>query len=211
MLFRSQAMKARNGAYVREKFFGKYPETQKLVSSLSDKDIWRLNRGGHDPHKVFAAYDKASKNIGSPTVVIAKTIKGYGMGKSGESVNTTHQQKKLDEEDLLYLLESNLRDLGMKPISTSSGYEALEIYRQNLGSIQAVYLDLKMPGMGGMEVFYKLKQIHDDVRVILLTGYHKDRYVDRLLREGAIGYLLKPFSNQEVRNSLDLLFQPTCL
>ena len=76
-----QAMKARNGAYVREKFFGKYPETKELVSSLSDKDIWRLNRGGHDPHKVFAAYDKASKNIGSPTVVIAKTIKGYGMEK----------------------------------------------------------------------------------------------------------------------------------
>ena len=79
-----QAMKARDGAYVREKFFGKYPETKELVSSLSDKDIWRLNRGGHDPHKVFAAYDKASKNVGSPTVIIAKTIKGYGMGKSGE-------------------------------------------------------------------------------------------------------------------------------
>ena len=97
-----QAMKARDGAYVREKFFGKYLETKELVSSLSDKDIWRLNRGGHDPHKVFAAYDKASKNVGSPTVVIAKTIKGYGMGKSGESVNTTHQTKKLDIDDLMY-------------------------------------------------------------------------------------------------------------
>ena len=94
-----QAMKARDGAYVREKFFGKYLETKELVSSLSDKDIWRLNRGGHDPHKVFAAYDKASKNFGSPTVVIAKTIKGYGMGKTGESVNTTHQTKKLDIDD----------------------------------------------------------------------------------------------------------------
>jgi len=97
-----QAMKARDGAYVREKFFGKYKETKELVSNLSDKDIWRLNRGGHDPHKVFAAYEKASKNIGSPTVVIAKTIKGYGMGKSGESVNTTHQTKKLDIDDLMY-------------------------------------------------------------------------------------------------------------
>ena len=66
-----QAMKARDGAYVRDKFFGKFAETKELVSSLSDKDIWRLNRGGHDPHKVFAAYDKATKNIGSPTVVIA--------------------------------------------------------------------------------------------------------------------------------------------
>ena len=89
-----QAFKARNGLYVREKFFGKYPETRELVSTLSDKDIWRLNRGGHDPHKVYAAYDQASKNKGRPTVIIAKTIKGYGMGKTGESVNTTHQQKK---------------------------------------------------------------------------------------------------------------------
>ena len=71
-----QAAKARNGAYVREKFFGKYPETLEMVSSLSDKDIWRLNRGGHDPHKVYAAYDKATKHQGSPTVIIAKTIKG---------------------------------------------------------------------------------------------------------------------------------------
>ena len=97
-----QAAKARDGAYVREKFFGKYAETSELVSSLSDKDIWRLNRGGHDPHKVYAAYDQATKNQGSPTVIIAKTIKGYGMGKSGESVNTTHQTKKLDVDDLMY-------------------------------------------------------------------------------------------------------------
>ena len=97
-----QAMKARDGAYVREKFFGKHPETSELVSSLSDKDIWRLNRGGHDPHKVFAAYDKAIKNEERPTVIIAKTIKGYGMGKTGESVNTTHQTKKLDVDDLMY-------------------------------------------------------------------------------------------------------------
>jgi pyruvate dehydrogenase E1 component len=80
---------------VREKFFGKYSETTELVSSMSDTDIWRLNRGGHDPHKVYAAYDKAVNHKGSPTVIIAKTIKGYGMGKSGESVNTTHQQKKI--------------------------------------------------------------------------------------------------------------------
>jgi len=97
-----QAMKARDGLYVRENFFGKYTETKELVSSLSDKDIWRLNRGGHDPHKVYAAYDQAMKNEGSPTVIIAKTIKGYGMGKTGESVNTSHQTKKLDVDDLLY-------------------------------------------------------------------------------------------------------------
>ena len=71
----------------------KYPELTELVSSLTDKDIWRLNRGGHDPHKVYAAYSAAMQHTGSPTVILAKTIKGYGMGKTGESVNTTHQQK----------------------------------------------------------------------------------------------------------------------
>ncbi len=90
-----QAMKAKGGAYVREKFFGKYPELKELVSSMTDNDIWKLNRGGHDPHKVYSAYNAAMQNKGSPTVVIAKTVKGYGMGKSGESINTTHQQKKI--------------------------------------------------------------------------------------------------------------------
>ena len=69
---------------------------------MTDQDIWKLNRGGHDPHKVYAAYHAAMQHKGSPTVILAKTIKGYGMGKSGESINTTHQQKKLDEQDLLY-------------------------------------------------------------------------------------------------------------
>ena len=97
-----QAFKAKGGAFVREKFFGKYPELLDLVSQMTDKDVWKLNRGGHDPHKVYAAYYKAMQNKGTPTVILAKTIKGYGMGKSGESINTTHQQKKLDEKDLLY-------------------------------------------------------------------------------------------------------------
>ena len=90
-----QAFKAKGGAYVRENFFGKYPELLDLVSQMTDKDIWKLNRGGHDPHKVYAAYHSAMQHTGSPTVILAKTIKGYGMGKSGESMNTTHQQKKL--------------------------------------------------------------------------------------------------------------------
>ena len=137
-----QAFKARNGLYVREKFFGKYPETKELVSSLSDKDIWRLNRGGHDPHKVYAAYDKASKNTGSPTVIIAKTIKGYGMGKTGESVNTTHQQKKMDVDDLLYyrdrfdvpLTDKQVQDIQyFKPKDNSSEIRYLKERRIKLG------------------------------------------------------------------------------
>ncbi len=91
-----QNYKARDGDYVRKHFFGKYPALEKLVSSMSDDDIWRLNRGGHDPYKVYAAYSAAVKHTGQPTVILAKTIKGYGMGKSGEGQNSTHQQKKMD-------------------------------------------------------------------------------------------------------------------
>ena len=103
-----QAFKAKGGLYVRDNFFGKYPELKKLVASYTDSDIWKLNRGGHDPHKVYAAYNKAVNTKGRPTVILAKTIKGYGMGKSGESINTTHQQKKLDVDDLLYYRDLSL-------------------------------------------------------------------------------------------------------
>ncbi len=96
-----QACKALGGAYTRENFFGKYPQTREMVANLSDDDIWRLNRGGHDPHKVYAAYHAAVRTQGMPTVILAKTVKGYGMGiGSGESQNPTHQQKKLDEDSV---------------------------------------------------------------------------------------------------------------
>ncbi len=95
-----QNCKAFGGAYTREHFFGKYPETAALVASMSDDDIWRLNRGGHDPHKVYAAYDAAVKTKGMPTVILAKTVKGYGMGKAGEALNPTHGTKKMEDEDV---------------------------------------------------------------------------------------------------------------
>ena len=95
-----QNCKAFGGAYTREHFFGKTPETAALVASMSDDDIWRLNRGGHDPHKVYAAYDAAMKTKGMPTVILAKTVKGYGMGKAGEALNPTHGTKKMDDEDV---------------------------------------------------------------------------------------------------------------
>ena len=96
-----QAFKANDGAYVRDRFFGKYPELKAMVANMTDQDIWRLNRGGHDPHKIYAAYHVASRHTGQPTVILAKTVKGYGMGESGEGQNTTHQQKKMGEEALL--------------------------------------------------------------------------------------------------------------
>ena len=95
-----QTFKARDGAYVRKHFFGKHPELLEMVANMSDDDIWRLNRGGHDPHKVYAAYAAAIKHKGQPTVILAKTIKGYGMGESGEAQNITHQQKKMGTTSL---------------------------------------------------------------------------------------------------------------
>jgi len=95
-----QNFKAKGGAYTREHFFGKYPELKAMVANMSDQDIWRLNRGGHDPHKVYAAYAAASKHKGQPTVILAKTVKGYGMGMAGEGQNITHQQKKMGKEAL---------------------------------------------------------------------------------------------------------------
>ena len=138
-----QAFKAKGGKYVREKFFGKYPELSELVSAMTDKDIWRLNRGGHDPHKVYAAYNAAVKNEGSPTVIIAKTIKGYGMGKSGESINTTHQQKKLDEKDLLYY-----RDRFNVPL-TDNQVKNIEYYKPPENSEEIKYLKNCRLKLGG--------------------------------------------------------------
>lgn len=95
-----QNFKANGGDYTREHFFGKFEETAAMVANMSDDEIWRLNRGGHDPRKVYAAYDAAVKHEGQPTIILAKTVKGYGMGAAGEGQNIAHQQKKLDLEAL---------------------------------------------------------------------------------------------------------------
>jgi pyruvate dehydrogenase E1 component len=95
-----QTLKANDGAYVREHFFGRYPETAALVADWSDEEIWALKRGGHDARKVYAAYKAASEHTGQPTVVLAKTIKGYGMGTSGEAQNIAHQQKHIDVKSM---------------------------------------------------------------------------------------------------------------
>jgi len=202
-----QAMKARDGAFVREKFFGKYPETLEMVSSLSDKDIWRLNRGGHDPHKVYAAYDKASKNVGSPTVIIAKTIKGYGMGKSGESVNTTHQTKKLDIDDLMYY-----RDRFDVPL-TDDQVRNIEYFKPDENSVEIKYLKERRINLGGFlperSTFAKPiktppKEIFDFMKVS--TGEKKMsttmalvRMLTNLLRDKNISPRLVPIIPDEAR------------
>jgi pyruvate dehydrogenase E1 component len=95
-----QNFKAKGGAYTREHFFGKYPDLKAMVANMSDEEIWRLNRGGHDPRKVYSAYAAAVAHKGQPTVILAKTVKGYGLGKAGEGQMIAHQQKKLDDDAL---------------------------------------------------------------------------------------------------------------
>ena len=95
-----QAFKANDGAFVRKNFFGRDPKLLEMVAKMSDEDIWRLRRGGHDPQKVYAAFHRAVNHKGQPTVLLIKTVKGFGMGKSGEGKNTAHQTKKLIDEDI---------------------------------------------------------------------------------------------------------------
>ena len=93
-----QNYKAKDGAYVRKNFFGKHPKLLEMVANMTDDDIWRLTRGGHDPHKIYAAFKVAQEHKGQPTVLLVKTIKGFGMGKHGEARNTAHNTKKLTDE-----------------------------------------------------------------------------------------------------------------
>ncbi len=138
-----QGYKASDGAYVREHFFGQYPELKKMVAHLSDDEIWRLNRGGHDSQKVFAAYAQAVEHKGSPTVVLAKTIKGYGMGAAGEGLNITHQQKKMSIEDL-----RAFRDRFSIPISDDKISE-VPFYRPADDSPEIKYLRKQREALGG--------------------------------------------------------------
>ncbi len=138
-----QNFKAKGGAYTREHFFGKYPETARLVETWSDEQIAALNRGGHDPHKIYAAYDAAVKHTGSPTVILAKTVKGYGMGEAGEGQNITHQQKKIGENALRVF-----RDRFQIPISDDQ-IDALPFYRPAEDSPEIQYLKQRRSELGG--------------------------------------------------------------
>ena len=138
-----QAFKAKGGAYTREHFFGKYPELRDLVANMTDEDIWRLNRGGHDPHKVYAAYAAAVKHTGQPTVILAKTVKGYGMGEAGEGMNITHQQKKMDTEAI-----RQFRDRFRIPVPDDK-LEAVPYFRPAPDSEEGKYLRERRAALGG--------------------------------------------------------------
>lgn len=138
-----QNFKAKGGAYTRDNFFGKYPELKEMVANMSDDDIWRLNRGGHDPVKVYAAYDKAVKTKGRPQVILAKTVKGYGMGKAGEGKNIAHQVKKMDMESI-----KGYRDRFNIPVSDEQ-LESLPYYRFDEDSEEMRYLRARRETLKG--------------------------------------------------------------
>jgi pyruvate dehydrogenase E1 component len=138
-----QNFKAMGGDYVRENFFGKYPELKEMVSNMSDDEIWHLNRGGLDSMKVFAAYDRASRTNGRPTVILAKTIKGFGMGPSGEGKMTAHQTKTLDLEAL-----RGFRDRFNIPV-TDADLEKVPYCKPEEGSEEHKYLHERRDALGG--------------------------------------------------------------
>ncbi|MCC7326857.1 MAG: pyruvate dehydrogenase (acetyl-transferring), homodimeric type [Burkholderiales bacterium] len=202
-----QAFKAKGGAYTREHFFGKYPELRDMVAHLSDDDIWRLNRGGHDPHKVYAAYAEAVRHEGQPTVILAKTVKGYGMGEAGEGQNITHQQKKMGEDAL-----KAFRDRFSIPIGDDVIGEA-PFYRPPEDSAEIRYLHERRQALGG----YLPHRRHtaDAVKVPALESFATQlagtgereisttmafvRILTELLRDKEIGKRIVPIVPDEAR------------
>ncbi|MFJ3046070.1 pyruvate dehydrogenase (acetyl-transferring), homodimeric type [Herbaspirillum chlorophenolicum] len=138
-----QTFKSQNGAYVREHFFGKYPELLALVADMSDDEIWKLTRGGHDPEKVYAAYEQAVRTTGRPTVVLAKTVKGFGMGEAGEGQNINHQLKKMSADAV-----RSFRDRFALPVLDEQ-LEEMPYLRPAPGSEEAKYLEQRRKALGG--------------------------------------------------------------
>jgi pyruvate dehydrogenase E1 component len=154
-----QNYKSRGGEYTREHFFGKYPELASMVEDLTDEQIFRLNRGGHDPYKVYAAYAAAVKHEGQPTVILAKTVKGYGLGLAGEAQNYTHSVKKLDVEAL-----RSFRDRFDIPLSDGD-VETVPYYRPPADSPEMVYLRERRAALGG-----PLPQRRNDLAPLRVPG-----------------------------------------
>ena len=147
----SQKYVVEDGAFTREHFFGSVPGLKKLVEHLSDEQIQRLRRGGHDPAKVYAAYRFATDHAGAPTVILAKTVKGYGLGEAGEGRNVTHQQKKLNDEELRVF-----RDRFDIPISDKELHEA-PLYRPDENSEEVQYMLERRRALGGSVPMRRVK------------------------------------------------------
>ncbi|MDY7026141.1 MAG: pyruvate dehydrogenase (acetyl-transferring), homodimeric type, partial [Pseudomonadota bacterium] len=202
-----QNYKAKGGAYTREHFFGKDPDLKRMVSHLSDEEIFKLNRGGHDPHKVYAAYHEAVNTQGQPTVILAKTVKGYGMGSQGEGQNTAHQQKKLDEEHLKYFAERfNLQlceddIVNANYIRPDNDSEEMQYYlkqREQLGGfLPERKADSESLDIPALESFEKLLKDSGDRQASTTMVFV--RMLTELTRNKALGNRVVPIVPDEAR------------
>jgi pyruvate dehydrogenase E1 component len=203
-----QTFKSRDGAYVRENFFGKYPETRALVADWSDDDVWRLNRGGHDPYKVYAAYKAAVDHTAGPTVILAKTVKGYGLGTAGEGMNVAHNTKKLAEDQL-----RSFRDRFSIPISDKD-IEQIPYIRPDESSPEMKYLREREAALGGqfpvrrrnveeplpvpkLEAFKALLEDSGEREFSTTMAY--SRALGALIRDKVVGPRLVPIVSDETR------------
>jgi pyruvate dehydrogenase E1 component len=205
------------GAYIREHFFGKYPELRELVEHLSDEQLRKLTRGGHDPEKVYAAFKAAVEHKGAPTVILAKTIKGYGLGEAGEGRNVTHQQKKLNEEEL-----REFRTRFGIPISDETVAEA-PFYKPPDDSRELQYMHLRRQELGGflprrLVQYTPLKAPRLDLFKDFFKGSGQDAFsstmafvglLRRLMQDKEIGKLIVPIIPDEARTfGMDSFFKP---
>ena len=202
-----QNYRAKGGAYIREHFFGKYPELAELVSKLTDEDLWRLYRGGHDQQKVYAAYAAAVKHRGQPTVILAKTVKGYGLGKSGESLNIAHQMKKPNKESIQALRDryqipipdDQLEEVPFyKPEDDSPEIKFIKQCRKQLGGPipQRRPMQNSLP-IPGLQIFEKL--ITDSGEREYSTTMTFVRILTALTREKGISKYIVPIIPDEAR------------
>ena len=201
-----QTYKSKDGAYVREHFFGKYPELLELVADMSDDEIWHLNRGGHDPFKVFAAYSAASKHKGQPTVILAKTVKGYGMGSSGEAQNPTHQQKKMDVDSLrkfrdrfnIPVSDEQLPNLPfVRPAPDSQEAKYLKERGAKMGNIPArepLAHPLNIPSLDAFDALLKSSEEREFSTTMAFV-----RMLGMLVKDKAIGKQIVPIVPDESR------------
>ena len=204
-----QACKANDGAFVRKHFFGRDPRTLEMVARLSDDDIWRLQRGGHDPQKVYAAYNEAVNHTGQPTVLLIKTVKGFGMGKSGEGKNTAHQTKKLTDEDIkafrdrfnIPVTDEDLPNLPfIKPADNTPEMTYLHERRKAMGG----YLPKRRPkaeetlAVPGLDAFQSILEPTTEGREISTTQAFV-RCLTPLLRDANLGPRVVPILVDEAR------------
>jgi pyruvate dehydrogenase E1 component len=204
-----QACKANDGAFVRQHFFGRDPRTLEMVARLSDDDIWRLNRGGHDPQKVYAAYHAAVNHTGQPTVLLIKTVKGFGMGKSGEGKNTAHQTKKLTDEDIkIFRDRFNIpvadEDIPKLPFIKPADHTPEMTYLQERRKALGGYLPKRRPKA---EESFKVPELDAFKSVLEPTTEGREisttqafvRCLTPLLRDAALGPRIVPILVDEAR------------